>query len=165
MPLRLWPMRGLASRYVLKVISVGRSASQIIALQREPYPASTRNPYSSQNLHDFYRRREQAHEAKDKNAEDLAMMRKLEHQRLFGYVITIDGRTLTTEDALRRLEHGKLTKHEILEWHNPEIYCDEVLSVGERDSLDTFPALQIDRGDVLHDPKIPNYQHPSLRGR
>ena len=90
-------------------------------------------------------------------------MRRLERNQLFGYVLTLSGQTLTIDEAILQMRRGKLTKNEILEWHSPEIYVDNVNSIGERDSLGEYPALGINKADVLKDPKIRGYEHPSLR--
>ena len=114
-------------------------------------------------MRECYHKREVAHQQQDKNSQVLAEMRRYEHERLFGYVILTNGEKISTEDGLRRLERHKLSRDEILVWHNPEIYCDVLDSIGERDALDTFPVMDVNRADVLYDPKLRNYVHPSLK--
>jgi hypothetical protein len=43
-----------------------------------------------------------------------------------------------------------------------EAFHDNIDSLGEVDALTGSEALSIDRGDVLRDPKIREYRHPSL---
>jgi len=113
-------------------------------------------------MRECYWKREQAHRELDRNARELALMRRIERNQLFGYVLTITGQTLTIDEATTQMRRGKLTKQEILEWYSPEIYVDNVNSIGERDSLGEYPALGINRADVLKDPKL-HYTHPALR--
>jgi lipoprotein NlpI len=134
---------------------------QIFRPHRTVYSHTKPKPFREVLWQCYQLRQERAQQA-DKNFQLDQQMRQFEHERLFGYVITIYGKKLTVEEARQRIEQHKLTRAEILDWHNPQIYFDEVLSIGERDSLDTFPTLKIDHGDVLYDPKI-QYCHPSLR--
>jgi len=46
-----------------------------------------------------------------------------------------------------------------------EAFRDNIDSIGEVDALTGSEALNVDRGDVLRDPKIPEYRHPSLTSR
>jgi hypothetical protein len=46
-----------------------------------------------------------------------------------------------------------------------EAFHDNINSLGEVDSLTASESLNVDRGDVLRDPKIPEYRHPSLTQR
>ncbi len=166
---------------------LGQFASQVAACQRELRPTSTQrvqtvgpwqNPktigssqtygiaYKTKSFKDIMRecywKREQARRDADRNAQELALMRRIERNQLFGYVLTLNGQTLTIDEATTQMRKGKLSKNEILEWHSPEIYVDNVDSIGERDSLSEYPALGINRADVLKDPKL-RYTHPSLR--
>ena len=156
---------------------LGRFASQTATLQQEHRPTSTHpKTVGSSQIHgiayktksfkdvmrECYWKREQAHRKLDTDAQELALMRRIELNQLFGYVLTLNGQTLTIDEATTQMRRGKLTKQEILEWHSPEIYVDNVDSIGERDSLGEYPALGINRADVLKDPKL-HYTHPALR--
>lgn len=44
-----------------------------------------------------------------------------------------------------------------------EAHYDNVESIGEVVALSNSVTLAIDRADVLRDPKLPEYEHPSLR--
>ena len=171
------------------VMMLGQFASQIAIQQRELRPTSTQlrvqtvgawqNPKtmgSSQEhgithktksfkdvMRECYWKREQARREQDRDAQELMLLRRIERNQLFGYVLTLGGQTLTIDEAMIQMRKGKLTKNEIVEWHSPEIYIDNVNSIGERDSLGEYPALDINRADVLRDPKLRDYIHPSLR--
>jgi hypothetical protein len=114
-------------------------------------------------LRECYWKREQARRDHDKPAREIAFMRRLERRQLFGYVLTITGLTLTIDEARRRMGKGKLTRNEILEWHSPEVYTDNILSIGEKDVYKehSYPALGLEEGAVLSDPKL-HYLHPAL---
>ncbi len=43
-----------------------------------------------------------------------------------------------------------------------EAFHDNIDSIGEVDALSGSGALDVSRGDVLRDPKIREYRHPSL---
>ena len=43
-----------------------------------------------------------------------------------------------------------------------EAFHDNIDSKGEVDALAGTEALTVDRGDVLRDPKVKGYQHPTL---
>jgi hypothetical protein len=157
--------------------SLGLYASQKAVEQRtqqvtvtstnHPYQSSAPKPKSFKEiLRECYWKREQLKRDRDVNARELAFMRRLERRQLFGYVLTINGLTLTIDEARKQMEKGKLTKQEILDWHNPEIYTDNVLSIGEKDVPKEYfyPALGLEEGDVLKDPKL-RYLNPRLRIR
>ena len=128
---------------------LGQWSSHMAAGQRQTCPTSTIQIENPRNvtatvtnqrrksfkdiMRECYWRREQAHRAQDKDAQQLAALRRIERTRLFG-----------TDGA------------------RPEIYVDNVISIGERDSRHTYPALGLDEGDVVSDPKL-RYLHPSLR--
>lgn len=52
-----------------------------------------------------------------------------------------------------RLERQRLFK---------EAFHDNIDSIGEVDALTRSEALNVDRADVLRDPKLSGYQHPAL---
>lgn len=101
--------------------------------------------------------------------------RREQRLRLFGYVLLKNGEVLSIDDALTRLRDGLrakenpnitrgISKDDILEWHAPETYRDVLISIGEVDALQHYPALRVSKGDVLVDPKL-RYRHPALTRR
>jgi hypothetical protein len=100
--------------------------------------------------------------------------RRQERLRLFGYVILRNGEVISPEEGLSRLRDGIRAKErdekpkpnailhdDILEWHEAEVYRDELVSKGEVDAISYFPALDIWPGVVLVDPKI-RHRDPAL---
>ena len=156
---------------------LGRFASQIATLQQERRPTSThpKNMGLSQShgiayktksfkdvMRECYWKRDQARRFADRDAVELRILRTLERDRLYGFVITIDGRKLTIDEANSLRDNGLLTMNEVRTWHKAEIYSDMTNSIGEKDSLGEYPALGVNKGDVLRDPKM-RYTHPALR--
>ena len=132
-----------------------------------PQPTQETKPKSFKEiLRECYWKREQLKRDRDVNARELALMRKLERRQLFGYVLTINGLTLTIDEARKQMVKGTLTRNEILEWHSPEMYTDNVLSIGEKDVPKGYfyPALGLEEGAVVKDPKL-RYTHSALRIR
>jgi hypothetical protein len=87
-----------------------------------------------------------------------------ERLRLFGHVKLKNGEVISIDEASTRLK-ASLTQNpnkrilpilpeDIDEWHAPESFTDTVLSIGEVDCLDIYPALGLFPGVVLRDPKL-----------
>jgi hypothetical protein len=135
------------------VIDVGLWSSQKSALQRQTRPTSTIHdthlkkgasatqgetrmqvrpspPTNHKPFKEILRESYWKREQAHRTQEerDLALLRQVERDRLFG------------------ISTGK-----------PEIYVDNVQSIGERDALNDYPALGLERGTVISDPKL-NYR-------
>ncbi len=105
---------------------------------------------------------------------------RFERLRLFGYYSDSKSGMAYSVGEVRgyyaALITGEIPRRAInvdnLIYHPPESVVDQILSIGERyvPKGKVFPALGIESGDVLRDPKIiicePNpqiYTHPKLR--
>lgn len=97
--------------------------------------------------------------------------RRQEQLRLWGYIRLRTGEILTIDETLRRLRDALspnpnrrrygIEKKDIAEWHQPETFHDVLNSLGEIDALQEYPALGIEPGTVLVDPKI-RHRDPAL---
>jgi len=86
--------------------------------------------------------------------------------------IRIAGSTEAPQGPTRRRSRGKREKDKTRQDARDErrrlfqeAFHDNVDSIGEVDARTGSEALSVDRGDVLRDPKIPGYRHPSLAHR
>ncbi len=137
-----------------------------------PLAKASRLPQLTQDLggilHPRRGPRGTSHRALSKQSRDRARFternqRQTERMRLFGYVKLKNGETISLDEALRRLQDGmrvtprtgnSIQQNDIEVWCEPESFTDCLNSIGEVDALTNYPALAVEEGTVLRDPKL-----------
>jgi len=85
--------------------------------------------------------------------------------RIVGSPTEMHGPTRTRSRGKREKDKARQDTRDERKRLFQEAFRDNVHSIGEVDALTGSEPLNVDRGDVLRDPKIPEYRHPSLTSR
>ncbi len=113
----------------------------------------------------------EARELKEKRKPKESPAQKMERKRIWGYYTDKSGRSYTKAQVQRYVEQMKkgqvpddAVDKDSLTYHPPESQKDVIDSLGEIHIAlgKSYPALPIDEGEVLVDPKI-RFVHPILK--